>query len=1206
MKRLPGSILLFFLFRFAPVFSCLFLILPVTPAQSQSLKFIRFAEDNGLTNTLVKSVTTDKNGLIWVATDGGLFMFDGHDFSHFLDSLPSPYVKSVLCRKNGEVIVTTDLGVVSVISNVKPIVPKLLMKGSVRKVDSLLWFPKGGYEDNRQRLWFGDNRKIYCSENGKVHTFYPGEKAETNNFQRSFSFAEDGYGHLFSFAEPGYVYMYNPSTNRFDEVTLPKHLSNIEYTIAIDRQTFLLATRNGIEEFKVNQKGKCENITLVAGSPEASCLYSHGAGHYYAGTWANGLFDIKREGDHYLLFHLDDFREKNINNMTAGSDSSVWIASDNGLYLLQQNLFASPFLNYTTDYIQSIAGFTDDRVCFNAGRKIFVTTPGAESYPTGAVSLLKTVAITILQVIPTSAGTWYSDVSANIWFEGPNRKVIKSFNFSSSGRAIFYLMTDAAGDLWACQDENSSLIRILPDFTIRVYGKKEGITSRPLVTCMDKNGKIYAGGMADTAYLFAFDERNDCFTNLSQPIKFEHNIDLNINDMTFNNQGVLWLGSSFGLIRYQNNSITRIDLGPMTSNAVKAVAVDRNDNIWLGNSMGLHLYASNELLSFDDRAGMSSKIINYRCLHIDRQNRIWAGTVAGVMVSAPLVPPRRTLKPVIFNLLLDNKREIPFTSSGISFNNRSFATMKVGVSDYPFENFTVEMLLQGRDSIWQPVQRSGNIILANLEPGSYTLLVRAKKHGNYLYSNNLEWKFEVDRIWFTKRWVIVLLLISFFALFWFVIQWYTKKLIRNNENLERLIRERTRETVIQKDKIEVQNASILLKNEELEKANINLEHAKEKAEAAMEAQKKFLSIMSHELRTPLNAVIGAAHLLLRNKPRQDQFEELRILRFSAENLLALINNILDFNKIESGKVALEQIDFNMKNLMEEITSTMHFRSKEKGISLNANIDDRLPVNVVGDPLRLAQIINNLLSNAIKFTEQGSISVDLKLNSRDEKEVMIDFTVTDTGIGMSKETLDNLFESFVQGSSETTRKYGGTGLGLVITRKLLELYGSKIQVISDPGKGTQFCFSIRFPEGSESGTRVASKREAYDYTKFNGQSILLVEDNQVNKLIAFKFLADWNLNVDTAENGLIAVKKVQEGNFDIVLMDLQMPEMDGYQASVAIRSLGAEPFSSLPIIALTAAMKSDVAEMIFQSGMNDFISKPFNPIELHRIIKNYLG
>ncbi len=1192
------------LFRFS---ICLIIFFGLTSLLwGQSLQVIRYSEDNGLSNSLAKSVATDSRGLIWVATDGGLFLFDGHEFTHYEGEMPSPYIKSVFTRKNGDMVVVTDMGLMTSRKGERPVKLEMQLRGSVQPVDSLLWFPKRCYEDASGKLWLGDNRKIHCFTGDSVKSYFLGEKAVTNDYHRSFSFAEDGHGHLFGFAEPGFIFLYDPDQDLFREVVLPGPLSNIQATLTLDDHTILIATRAGLVEFVTGPKGNCESLKKVEDSPEAACLFQYAPGRIYAGTWASGLYEVERHSSGYRIRHVAEVKEKNINSIVEGLQGNIWLTSDNGLLLLQRNLFYSPFRETTIDYIQCIAEDQNGNILFSDGRNVFRAASGQGVIQGSGISVVKRSRVTILQAVPSDGGTWFSDTRAGVWFEKPDGNVVRKFDLSGSGQSVFFLQADTDGNLWACQDQNPSLIRISPSFGIRMYGVREGLTSRPLVTIPGKYGSLYVGCMTDTAYLFRYDPAMDGFINISQPVDFERNIDLNINDMAFDGKGILWLGSSFGLLKYEHGTITRTDLGPLTKSSVKAIAADRNGNIWMGNSMGLHLYTGSEVLSFDDRSGMSSRIINYRGLHTDRSNRIWAGTVEGIWVSMPLPVPSKTETPVIFSILLNNDQEIPYHSSGAAFHNRSFASLKVGVLDYPYVNFRLEMFLEGRDTAWQPVSRSGSIILANLEPGEYTLLLRAKKTGNFLTSESLKWSFTVTRIWYTRPWVILLMTVVVLLLFWLGLHLYTLSLKRSNERLEHAVQERTRETISQKERIEAQNASILQKNEELKEAIIGLEKAKIIAEEASEAQKKFLSVMTHELRTPLNAVIGAAHLLIRNNPRKDQFEELQILRFSAENLLGLINNILDFQKIESGKVSLEQIGFNLRNLVEEIVAAMKIRAKEKNLRLDCTVDEQLPEMVTGDPLRLSQIINNLMGNAMKFTERGSIGIELKLNGRTGSDVVIDFFIRDTGIGMSQETMNNIFEVFVQGSSETTRKYGGTGLGLVITRKLLELYGSEIRVKSEPDQGTCFTFTISFGGFDAAEGTGTVDRGAYEYTAFHGQQILLVEDNKVNKLIATKFLTEWNLKVDGAENGLIALEKVRSHHYDLILMDIQMPEMDGYQTSAGIRALGEEPYTSIPIVALTAAIRSDVSAMIFRSGMNDYISKPFNPVDLHMKIRKYLG
>ena len=374
--------------------------------------------------------------------------------------------------------------------------------------------------------------------------------------------------------------------------------------------------------------------------------------------------------------------------------------------------------------------------------------------------------------------------------------------------------------------------------------------------------------------------------------------------------------------------------------------------------------------------------------------------------------------------------------------------------------------------------------------------------------------------------------------------------------------------------------------------------AKEYAEDSAMAKQNFLSMMSHEIRTPMNAVIGITHLLLQEEPRTDQLDNLNILKFSADNLLVLINDILDYSKIEAGKISLEEVEFRLRDLVVSIEQSMMPKALENHVELNLRMDENLPETVIGDPVRISQIINNLVSNAIKFTHHGLVRIEAKLRQTTEDHTEIDFAVSDTGIGIPPEKIEHIFESFTQASSETTRMFGGTGLGLAITKRLLELQGSQICVNSVQGLGSRFYFTLRLKKGKNQQQRHLPASTANTFSDLSHLKLLLVEDNDINTLVAMKFLSQWGIVPDCAANGMEAIEKVKTKRYHLVLMDLQMPVMDGYDATEAIRALPDPYFQKLPIIALTASAMSDVRDRLLKIGMNEYIVKPFNPNELY--------
>ena len=376
---------------------------------------------------------------------------------------------------------------------------------------------------------------------------------------------------------------------------------------------------------------------------------------------------------------------------------------------------------------------------------------------------------------------------------------------------------------------------------------------------------------------------------------------------------------------------------------------------------------------------------------------------------------------------------------------------------------------------------------------------------------------------------------------------------------------------------------------EIKEIQSELVNAKEVAEDSARSKEMFLANMSHEIRTPMNAIIGMTNLLTESDLTKKQHEYLNAIQTSGDNLLVIINDILDISKIESGKLEMEKIDFDFKELLQNTKKSIELKAEEKDLIFSLNIQDEIPNILISDPVRLNQILINLLGNSIKFTNSGSIELKCSLLSEKDNSIEMKIEVIDTGVGIDAEKLDKIFESFSQEDQSTTRKFGGTGLGLSISRQLVELLGGELKVKSQYGKGSNFFFTLNIPIG----TKVIKKTRIVIDTETNplrNKNVLLVEDNEINRFLATTVLAKWDINVDIAEDGQIAVEKVKENNYDVILMDIQMPVMGGVEATQVIRNA---LHLDVPIIALTAnAVKGDREEFL-NAGMDDYISKPFD-------------
>lgn len=383
-----------------------------------------------------------------------------------------------------------------------------------------------------------------------------------------------------------------------------------------------------------------------------------------------------------------------------------------------------------------------------------------------------------------------------------------------------------------------------------------------------------------------------------------------------------------------------------------------------------------------------------------------------------------------------------------------------------------------------------------------------------------------------------------------------------------------------------------------------LMEGKAKAEEDTRAKAEFLSTMSHEIRTPLYAIVGVGNLIQDTSLDDLQKEYTRILQLSSSNLLELVNNLLDLSKLEANKVNLEKRNFNLNQLIEVLLHSFKFRAEEKKIELKLDYPQNLPDNLLGDPVKLNQILTNLLANALKFTKEGFVKLMIVEIERSDIEIALQFTVCDTGIGIPQDKLKIIFQEFSQASYDINREYGGTGLGLTISQKLLQMFESTLTVTSEEGKGSEFSFDLQFKISSEVAPVKNERSRLTELLSATGARILVVDDSAINLFITSRYLKNWGLAHDIVDSGEAAIKAVKENTYDIILMDLHMPKMNGYQAAKVIREMNMKP--SPLIVALSSSERNDVNLKMKRAGIYAFVSKPFNPVDLQEVMLNYLS
>ena len=504
--------------------------------------------------------------------------------------------------------------------------------------------------------------------------------------------------------------------------------------------------------------------------------------------------------------------------------------------------------------------------------------------------------------------------------------------------------------------------------------------------------------------------------------------------------------------------------------------------------------------------------------------------------------------------------------------------------------------LRGLADHWSHPSPVGEAQLVGLGPGRYVFEAQVRRNApGAVWGAVARRAFGIATPWWRTPLALGLEGLAFVALLAAVVRTREGVLRRQKFQLEQTVRERTSE--------------LRQKNSDIVHINAELLVARDAAEASRRAKAQFLANMSHEIRTPMNAVIGLTNLLQQTPTTTEQSEYLTAIGSSSQNLLVILNDILDSSKMEAGKLTLEQVPFGLPEAVRGLSTLFRYAADSKGLALRVEVAESVPPAVVGDPVRLQQVLVNLVSNALKFTRQGGVTVRVRLAPGPPAEagrVALRFEVQDTGIGIPSNKLAAIFEDFSQANASTTREFGGTGLGLSIARNLVQLHGGQLGVSSEEGVGSQFYFELTYPvaeAGQAPLTTVSGPLPAFE----PALRVLVAEDNQLNQLVARKTLENWNVQVVIAENGRLAVEQVLAAAepFDAVFMDIQMPELDGYAAARALRQHFPDG-AQLPIIGLTASVLPEDRSLALAAGMNDILAKPFEPAALYARLAHFTG
>lgn len=1268
MKSTPGItpnnsfLSLFFCFCRNRYFIFLFLLVPVTSLYAQPATTLRFdavSSENSLSENTVRKIFQDSRGYIWVATQDGLNRYDGFTYTVFNHQAENPhtisdnFINEITEDHHGNIWVGTRNGL-----NVY----RFLHNDFVRfmPVSKEAEGLHGSYvlciaEDTLGGLWVGtdggglnhvrfdtlqsDDAEPVIRAHFEQNT---SNRSDTTSLPSNsiFNIAFDKFQTMWIGTDKGLCRM---SADTWSKNEIQRDFQNIRvshsthttiqetliYTLVSDDKGNIWFGNGNGQVRRIDIKSKQDYstseplfvVTEISQRPQVSftdilvnsdgtawIASSFGLFRYYPG--AAGIAEYKLYQKEFT--HTISLADNYVTSLCKDESGLLWIGTVNGITIYDpwKNRFHARELHIfgkdTTDFsINSILVDDQKRHWFATdfyGVRV-VDKDGLNTIDIAALNRFSVNAITRDQrgdMWFATSGKGLAWMKAVDLFSGPHQDIrqnapakfflpIKNDTNSLASTMVLALANDIYGGLWI--GTGKGLCYLDPD---RSGMKKISFNSGDASLYTDK---IIRDVLCDEQGLLWVCTDGGLFCNeinTGKVIHYKHDpanpqsiSQSRINCIFEDRAGRMWVGTNGGGLDLFDKSSGKVkavysNSQGLPNNVIYSIEEDAHGNLWLSTNKGICKFnpETGECTNYDVRDGLLSNEFILNSSFRATDGTIYFGSNKGYNSFRPdsiykneyipkvVLTDVKILDRSVFSdssnelrisLLQKKEIQIPFKLNNIAFEFAALSYQAPEKNKYAY-------WLEGFDKEWIQSGTRRFVSYTNLDPGSYIFHVKASNNDGVWNETGIDYSIVIFPPWYRTWWFRFLLAFVISMIVWGI---YHARL-----------------------------------------RNLELKKEREVAIQTTRMKEQFLANMSHEIRTPLNAIMGMTRLLREKEPKPDQLKYLDAIAQSSDNLLVIINDILDISKIEAGKIELEKIPFSIRQSLSGIYNTLRYKAEEKGLTFSTTANEDMHDFFIGDPVRLSQMLINLVGNAIKFTEHGSVQVRCSSTPKNPvagEMTSVQFEVIDTGIGIAPENISKIFESFTQESSETTRKFGGTGLGLAISKKLAELQHGTIDLKSEPGNGTTFTVTIPYLATAQPDSVSVNNIPSEDLREaLRGISILLVEDNDFNRIVAVDTLHEElsDIQIDVAVNGLEAVEKVRTNRYDVVLMDVQMPEMNGYDATKTIRTLDS-PAKDTKIIAMTASALKDEVERCYQAGMNEFIAKPFDTEDLLKKMKDMI-